>query len=79
MIGSPSILVAMRSSLMALSRVIPKSSGISLAMRLDALKSRPTMRAMSLVAALASGEIAGAGLDVFEHEPMVHPGLLATL
>lgn len=31
----------------------------------------------ALVDALVAGEIAGAGLDVFEHEPAVHEGLLA--
>jgi glyoxylate reductase len=36
----------------------------------------PVLDEQALVEALEAGEIAGAGLDVYEDEPRVHPGLL---
>ncbi len=36
----------------------------------------PVVDEEALVWALESGQIAGAGIDVYEHEPKIHPGLL---
>ena len=38
----------------------------------------PIVDESALVSALENGTIAGAALDVYEHEPDVHPGLLAS-
>ena len=37
----------------------------------------PGMDEAALVEALKSGQVACAGLDVFEEEPKIHPGLIA--
>ena len=43
---------------------------------LDAISITGLTRSFGAVDALRAGGIAGAGLDVYEAEPVIHPGLL---